>query len=88
MFKQFKNPNTGRIKEVKVGYSWTVALWGIIPMLCRCDWSSALFSLLIASMLNYICLFKASAIFYIIIGFYYNEYYANKLIKEGYIPIE
>lgn len=92
MYKTFQNPTTGRIKEVKVGYSWTVFFWGIIPMLCRQDFIGAFVSFFIAYALNAILpsiLFIApSVIFYTVIAYYYNEYYAKRLIQKGYIQID
>ena len=91
MYKTFKNPTTGRTKEVKVGYSWTVFFFGIIPMLFRKDWLSALVCFFIAYALNYILptiiFISPSVIFYIIVAYYYNEYYEKQLIKKGYIQI-
>lgn len=92
MYNSFQDPNTGRIKEVKVGYSWTVLFWGLIPMLCRKDWISALVSFAIAWGLNMLipnifgCIFPSS-IFYAIVAYFYNDYYAKKLLAKGYIQI-
>ena len=90
MYKTFQNPHTGKIVQVKVGYSWTVCFFGIIPMLCRKDWSSAILSFIIATILNScldIPLIWTSWIFYDILANYYNSYYASKLLEQGYIEL-
>lgn len=91
MYKTFQDPNTGRVKEVKEGYSWTVCFWGLIPMLCRKDWLTAIICFAVTFALNMllpkICGLHPSVYFYIIFAFYYNKYYADKLIKQGYIQI-
>lgn len=90
MFRYFQDPMTGRIIEVKVSYSWTVFFWGWITMLCRKDWSSAILSFIIATILNScldIPLIWTSWIFYDILANYYNSYYASKLLEQGYIEL-
>lgn len=88
MFRTFQHPETGRVKEVKVGFSWTVLFWGIIPMLCRGDWTSALASYLTALMMLFVLPIEIGyplvLVFYLVIAAYYNNYYANKLIQKGY----
>lgn len=93
MKRVFLNPKTNEYKEVKVGYSWTVFFWGCIPMLFRKDWATAGICFVAGLVLNsiFISLFNAnmllypSTLMYIVIAYYYNKYYADNLLKQGYI---
>ena len=52
-----KNQNSEEIKQVKVGYSWTVFFWGCIPSLIRKDWMGALVILV----LNLFCIISIAS---------------------------
>lgn len=91
MFRTFQHPQTGRLKEVKVGFCWTIMFFGIIPMFCRGDLKSAFSTLAIAWIIAYFLPITISWLvvwaLYFIIAMKYNNYYANQLIQKGYNQI-
>lgn len=91
-YRTFQDPNTNKIIKVKVGYSWSVFFCGIIPMLFRKDWVSAFVSFCIAFTLieSIPTILGVSPVvyFYAMVAYYYNDYYADKLLKKGYIPLD
>jgi hypothetical protein len=68
--------NGFEVKKAPVGFSWTTALFGGIPALCRQDW------------LWGICLILACAVTYgfagVVMGFIYNKVYIKALFAKGY----
>ena len=51
---QFKNTQTGKIRRAPIGFSWTVAFWGLFVMLIRRDWMMFCVFLLIVLVLEFI----------------------------------
>lgn len=77
----------GNIKQVKVGFSWTVFFFGTFVPLFRLDikWFLGMFFASIASGL--IIPFLGPFIIGWIFCFKYNSFYIKDLIKSGYAPI-
>lgn len=72
------NPNTGVMKEAKVGFSWTSFFFGGFVPLFRGDW----LWLLVWIVLSPVTL----GIFWILFAFLYNRIYINRLLENGYQP--
>ena len=72
----FKNPRNGRFREAPVGFSWTTLFLGPFPALFRGHYVGALIILLVTA----VTLGIAGLVF----PFFYNKWYVNYLIKNGY----
>jgi len=79
---------TGMLKEVKKGFSWTVFFFGLFVPLIRGDlkWLAILFilQLLGGAIITVIGAWIVSFIF----AFVYNKVYIKDLLEKGYKPIE
>lgn len=71
-----KNESTGSVKQVKVGFSWTVMFFGIFVPLFRGDWLWFLIMTVAAIV--------TSGWSWIIFPFIYNRVYVNSLTDKGY----
>lgn len=71
-------PRTGQVKQVKVGFSWTVFFFGFFPALFRGDIKWAL----IIFFVNILTVDLSNIVFM----FIYNRIYINGLLEKGYIP--
>ena len=76
-----RNPHTGLMREAPVGFSWTSFFFGPIPPLFRQDWITAIVIFVLIFALSF---FGLNFVLWILQGFFYNKYYLEKLIKEGY----
>lgn len=83
---ELKNRNTGEIKQVKVGYSWTVLIWGCIPSVFRQDWIGALVIFVLNLFVSYLAGTYGLLVADAIIGALYNKNYISRLLKDGYAP--
>lgn len=85
MHATLTNQNTGMIKQVKVGYSWTFFFFSFWVPLIRGDWKTTIIALLVwlGGLFTY---GFGSAAFAIIYAFFYNKNYTNDLINQGYLP--
>ena len=72
-----RNPDTGIIKEVPVGFSWTVLIFGFFTPLLRRD---AKWTLIIL-----ICAVFTLGFSSIVIAFIYNKIYLESLMEDGYV---
>ena len=72
------NEQTGQLKDVKVGFSWTMFFWGFWPCLFRGDWKWCAITLLAQG-------FSFGA-FPIVFAFLYNKLYINDMIANGWVP--
>ena len=72
----FKNSHNGRLREAPVGFSWTTLFFGPFPALFRGHYAGALIILLVNTV--------TSGIAGLIFPFFYNKWYVNYLIKDGY----
>lgn len=68
------------IKKGFVGYSWTTLFFGPFVPLFRGDWLWALIMLALG-----IVTYGLSSV---ILGFIYNKIYTNKLLEDGWEPID
>lgn len=71
-----ENPNTGRIKEAPVGFSWTVLFFGFFPPLFRSDWKWAVIMFILA--------FITAGLSGFVFMFIYNKLYIKELIGSGF----
>ncbi|MEO8244583.1 MAG: hypothetical protein ABI832_20000 [bacterium] len=72
----FEHPQSGRIKEAPVGFSWTSLFFGFFPALLRGDWLMAV----VMFMLGPITFGISGFVF----AFIYNKIYIKHLIGEGF----
>ena len=72
-----RNPDTGIIKEVPVGFSWTVLIFGFFTPLLRRDakWT----------MIILICSVFTLGFSSIVIAFIYNKIHLESLLEDGYV---
>ena len=74
-----KNP-VGMIKQVKLGFSWTMLFFGIFVPLLRGDWKWFVFSFLLA------CI--TFGISWVVLPFIYNKIYIKGLLEKGWLPAD
>lgn len=79
------DPQTDQVKQVKVGFSWTVFFFGFWPALFRGDWKW-LIVLLIVDCLGIFTYGVLTCVFDIVFAFFYNKLYIQDLIQKGYRP--
>ena len=70
----------GVIKQVKLGFSWTMLFFGVFVPLIRGDFKWAIISLL-AALLT--CGFA-----WFVFPFIYNKIYIKELIEKGWLPAD
>ena len=70
----------GAIKEVKVGFSWTMLFFGLFVPLLRGDWKWAIFALLLSAI--------TFGIGWLVLPFLYNKIYIKGLIEKGWLPVD
>lgn len=81
----------GNRKQIKVGYSWTMMLFGCLVPLLRKDWL-AFFSILLVSAFLYKLIPDNSTsqivvtLSYIVFGFYYNELFLKRALRGDWVP--
>ncbi|MDZ7342385.1 MAG: HrgC protein [candidate division KSB1 bacterium] len=73
-----KHNQTGAMKEVKLGFSWTTLFFGALVPLFRGDlkWFVIMF---LVSIITF-------GIAWLIFPFIYNKIYIKELMEKGYIP--
>lgn len=72
--------HVGQLKQIKVGFSWTMFFFGCFVPICRGDWKYAIISLLAALI--------TGGISWLVFPFFYNKVYINDLIGSGWLPAE
>lgn len=82
------NPTTHQVKQVKVGFSWTVFFFGFFPMLFRGDWKWFAITFFTQLVLGGFTAGIGSMIVSIVFSFIYNNLYINDLLTSGYIPAD
>lgn len=68
----------GMVKECKVGFSWTILLFGFFPPFFRGDWKWGLIQLVLA--------FFTGGLSNLVFCFIYNKIYINSLLQKGFKP--
>jgi len=73
-----KHSQTGLLKEVKLGFSWTTFFFGFFPALLRGDikWAAIMVGLA----------FVTCGLSYCVFPFVYNSMYIRDLLEKGYVP--
>lgn len=79
--------------QAPVGFSWTTFFFGMIPALFRKDWLGALLILIgnivvsiVASAVSPLSCLILYFAYWTYLGYLYNKYYIESLIKKGYAP--
>jgi hypothetical protein len=80
MHVKLKDPNTGVLKDVKYGFSWTTLFFGFFPALIRGDWKWAF--------IQFILQILSINIANIIFAFTYNGIYIRNQLLNGFIPAD
>ena len=80
MIINLKSQQTDLIKQVKLGFSWTMLFFGLFVPLLRGDLKWSLITFLIS-------LFTFG-IGGIILAFIYNKIYIKEMIEKGYLPAD
>jgi len=70
----------GEIKEIKLGFSWTMLFFGFFVPLIRGDWKWAIISLIASAFTVGIC--------WLVFPFVYNKIYIKDKIEHGWIPAD
>lgn len=68
----------GMVKECKVGFSWTILLFGFFPPFFRGDWKWGLIQLVLD--------FFTGGLSNLVFCFIYNKIYINGLLQQGFKP--
>lgn len=76
----------GKVKEVKVGFSWATLLFGGFVPLVRGDILWCLIMFVVNIVVGVITEGAGTAALTVIWAFTYNKTYVNGLIKKGYKP--
>lgn len=74
-----KSP-VGIIKQVKLGFSWTMLFFGIFVPLVRGDFKWFLIALLVSAI--------TCGIAWFVFPFIYNKIYIKELIEKGWLPAD
>jgi hypothetical protein len=80
----------GITKDVKIGFSWTTFFFGIFPAIFRGDGLGVL-SLFLLGIASILLATEVHPIFYLLnlVGpFCYNQNYIQRLLDNGYKPLE
>ncbi|MGC6475683.1 MAG: hypothetical protein ACON41_03495 [Parvibaculales bacterium] len=72
----FKNPNTGAMKQAPVGFSWTTFFFSFFPALLRGH--------IVGAVIIFAVAFLTGGIGVLVFAFIYNKMYIKSLISEGY----
>lgn len=80
------NHSNGRMKEVKVGFSWTTFFFGFFVPLFRGDikWAAIMFvaTLIVGGVTGGVGSFFIGMLF----CFMYNKFYTKDMLKKGFVP--
>ena len=79
MIINLKNP-AGFIKQTKLGFSWTMLLFGFLVPLIRGDIKWAILSFIIA--------FITCGVAWLVLPFIYNKFYIKGLLEKGWLPAD
>lgn len=71
---------SGLVKQVKVGFSWTTLFFGFFVPLIRGDWKWGLIILLVSC--------ATCGLANIVFAFIYNKQYLADMIEKGWVPAD
>lgn len=80
MHINLKQSQSGMMKEVKIGFSWTTLLFGLFVPLVRGDLKWTIIMLILA--------FITFGLSWLIFPFVYNKLYIKSLLEKGYAPAD
>ena len=80
--------DSGLVKEVKVGFSWTFFFFGLFVPLIRGDLKWAVIMLLLQSLVGALTMGIGCFVVSLIFAFIYNKIYIKDLLEKGYQPTE
>lgn len=81
-----RHPLSGATKKAPQGFSWTTLLFGLFVPLLRGDWKFVGLGLL-AILVGIVTAGIVILIYWIVVAFKYNEWYATALRERGYVEI-
>lgn len=84
--KKVLKHESGLIKEVKIGFSWTTLFFGLFVPLIRGDLKWALIMFGIALIVGVPTYGIGSFISNLVFAFIYNKLYVRDLLEKGYRP--
>lgn len=82
-----RHPN-GKVKQIKVGFSWTVLFFGFFPPLFRGDFKWAAIIFVIEVVTGVLSLGIGAWVTCIIFGFLYNKMNIKELLQKGFEPAD
>ena len=88
MAKQVILERDGIAKPSYVGFSWTVFFFGAFVPLIRGRYLDALVMFIVALIVAYFSNGLGNLFLGIILGFFYNKYATEQMLKEGYYPVD
>lgn len=78
------NSHNKKVKQVKLGFSWTVLFFGALPMLFRADWKWFFITFAMNVILGTL-FFPVAFVGNLLLAINYNSLYIKDLMKKGYI---
>ncbi|MCM3749515.1 hypothetical protein M3223_19360 [Paenibacillus pasadenensis] len=79
---------TGKVKKVKVGFSWTTLIFGFFPALFRRDWKWAGVIFILIVLASTPTAGTGWVFVHAVFAFIYNKIYITNLLKSGYYPVD
>ncbi len=79
---------SGLVKEVKKGFSWTFFFFGLFVPLIRGDLKWAIIMLLLQALAGAFTFGIGALVVSLIFAFIYNKIYIKGLLEKGYRPTE
>ncbi len=80
--------DSGMVKEVKKGFSWTFFFFGLFVPLIRGDLKWAAIMFLLQAMVGFFTFGLGAWVVSLIFAFIYNKIYMKGLLEKGYKPID
>lgn len=88
MAKQVILERDGIAKPSYVGFSWTIFFFGAWVPLIRGRYLDALVMFIVSLIVAYFSNGLGNLFLGIILGFFYNKYATEQMLKEGYYPAD
>ena len=86
MKAKLTNHETGAVKEVKVGFSWTVFFFGFFVPFIRGDFKWGIILLVISLVAGGVSMGAGAGLIDIVFAFLYNKLYVKELVSKGFEP--